>query len=146
MTYRNPPTAADIVIEVYQHTTFQGIVLIQRGNPPFQGCWALPGGFQEIGESLEQTAVREAKEETGLDITLLHQLKMYSDPKRDPRCHVNSLGYVARAEGIPKGGDDAAHAQLFSLDNIPHPLAFDHGKRINEYVVWKENNGIFHRY
>ncbi len=141
MAYKNPPTATDIIIEVYAHKELQGIVLIQRKNPPYQGRWALPGGFQEVGESLETTAVRESKEETGLDITLLHQLNVYSNPERDPRCHVNAIGYVARAEGIPQGGDDAAHARIFSLDSIPHPLAFDHRKRIDEYRVWKERQG-----
>jgi len=136
MRYENPPTAADIVIEVYIKNEFKGIVLIERGNEPYKGKWALPGGFQEIGESLETTAIRETKEETGLDIIILEQIKMYSNPDRDPRGHVNSIGYIAKAEGIPKAGDDAAKAKIFKLDELPE-LAFDHEKRIEEYKKWK---------
>lgn len=138
MVYRNPPTAADIIIEVYNHETFQGIVLIRRKNQPYQEYWALPGGFQEIGESLEETAIREAKEETGLDIHLADQLKVYSNPRRDPRYHVNSIGYVAQAKGTPQGGDDAVRAQIFSLENIPSHLAFDHNQRLQEYLIWRK--------
>ena len=133
----NPPTAVDIVIEVYKHEAMQGIVLIRRKNQPYKGQWALPGGFQEFGESLETTATRESREETGLDIILLDQLKTYSDPDRDPRTHVNAIGYVAKAHGEPRGGDDAADARVFPEDQIPHPLAFDHSKRIKEYQDWK---------
>ena len=148
MSYRNPPTAVDVMVEIYTHIhhtrwggytepkDFQGIVLIERGHEPYKGKWALPGGFQEMGESLEETAVREAKEETGLDIELLGQLLVYSDPKRDPRGPVNSVGYVARATGIPQGGDDATNARLFNPDRLP-PLAFDHRKRIHEYLSWR---------
>jgi len=134
--YKNPPTAADIIIEVY-NPDFKGIVLIERGKEPYKGKWALPGGFQEEGETLETTAIREAKEETGLEIILLTQLKTYSEPDRDPRKHVNSIGYVAKAQGEPKGGDDAAKAKIFPLNKLPE-LAFDHAKRIEEYLQWKK--------
>jgi len=136
MTYKNPPTAVDIIIEIYDKGIMEGIVLIKRKNNPFKNCWALPGGFQDWGESLEQTAIREANEETGLDIVLLEQLKTYSNPDRDPRGPVNSVGYVARAEGVPCGRDDAAEAKIFSLDALLLPLAFDHAKRIEEYKQW----------
>lgn len=132
----NPPSAVDLLIEVYDQD-FKGIVLIQRGNPPYQGQWALPGGFQEWGESLETTATREAEEETNLKTHILDQLKVYSQPGRDPRGPVNSVGYVLLAHGMPRGGDDAALAQVFPLDKIPTPLAFDHDKRIQEYLTWK---------
>lgn len=139
MSHRNPPTAVDLLIEIYQGSTMQGIVLIRRGNEPYKGRWALPGGFQEVGESLEETAAREGKEETGLDLKVVQQLKVYSHPKRDPRGHVNAIGFIACAYGRPKGGDDAAEAQIFPLDKIPHPLAFDHDKRIEEYKTWKKS-------
>ena len=136
--FNNPPTAVDIIIEIYdKRSIFQGIVLIERGREPYKGYWALPGGFQEMNESLETSAIREAKEETGLDVELLTQLAAYSNPDRDPRGHVNGIGYVARAHGLPIGGDDAAKARIFSLNSLP-PLAFDHEKRINEYIEWKE--------
>lgn len=135
--YRNPPTTADIIIQVHDGDgNMQGIVLIKRKHEPFKDCWALPGGFQEIGESIEQTAIRESKEETNLEIKILDQFKMYSNPDRDPRGHVNSVGFVAKAYGIPKGGDDAYGAKIFPLDKIPKELAFDHGKRIKEYLDW----------
>ena len=138
MTLRTPYTAVDIIIELYEPVTekFQGIVLIERRDPPHD--WALPGGMQEVGESLEQTAVREASEETGLDIELITQLMIYSDPERDPRGHVNSVGYVARAYGEPVGGDDALTAAPFLLHELPGELAFDHKYRIiGEYLSWK---------
>jgi len=143
-TYKNPPTAIDLVLEIYDrnptlaNSTLQGIVLIERKHNPFQGRWALPGGFQEWDESLEETAVREGKEETSLAVTLLEQLKTYSDRGRDPRGPVNAIGYVGWAVGVPHGADDARIARIFSLDAIPHPLAFDHSKRIEEYLCWKQ--------
>ncbi|MBI4440633.1 NUDIX hydrolase [Candidatus Woesearchaeota archaeon] len=137
MTDKNPPTAVDLIIEVYDGRDMQGIVLIRRGHAPYENKWALPGGFQEWGESLEKTAVREGREETGLDLTLVEQLHAYSDPGRDPRGPVNSVGYVARAQGIPYGGDDAADARVFAVSRIPYPLAFDHDKRLEEYLQWR---------
>ncbi|MEK6964431.1 MAG: NUDIX hydrolase [Nanoarchaeota archaeon] len=148
MSYRNPPTAVDVVIEVYKRIPksrwenythsedFLGLVLIERGHEPYKGKWALPGGFQEWGESLEETAVREAKEETSLDIELLDQLRVYSNPDRDPRGPVNSVGYIARTTGTPKAGDDAKNIHLFKPDQLPL-LAFDHPKRIREYLAWR---------
>ncbi len=141
MAYKNPPTATDIIIQVYNSDSrgnpeFKGIVLIKRLNEPFKGRWALPGGFQEWGESLETTAIREAKEETSLDVELLAQLSTYSNPDRDPRGPVNGIGYVAKATGIPQGADDAKEAKVFPFSKIPYPLAFDHDKRLQEYFKW----------
>lgn len=141
MTYKNPPTATDIIIQVYNsnsqgNTEFKGIALIKRLNEPFKGQWAIPGGFQEWGESLETTAIREAKEETSLDVELLVQLSTYSNPDRDPRGPVNGIGYVAKATGIPCGADDAKEAKVFPFNKIPYPLAFDHDKRLQEYFKW----------
>lgn len=126
---RNPFPTVDIIIEVGDR-----IVLVERKNPPYG--WAIPGGFVEYGESFEETAIREAKEETGLDIELLCQMHVYSHPERDPRFHTATLVFIARAEGEPVGGDDAKRAKLFALDELP-PLAFDHGRIINDYVNFK---------
>jgi 8-oxo-dGTP diphosphatase len=101
-------------------------VLIRRKNPPYEGQWALPGGFVDIGETVEAAAVREAREETGLDIELLALLNVYSDPARDPRGHTVSVVYIARAvSGELQGADDAAEAALF-VPGQPADLAFDH--------------------
>ena len=140
----NPPTATDTIIEVYDNGKMQGIVLIKRRKDPHEGKWALPGGFQEALENLEDTAVRENREETTLEVTLLEQLKVYSGAERDPRePGVNSVGYVATATGTPQGKDDAIEAKVFTLEQIyamtEGDLAFDHRKRIEEYKQWKEN-------
>ncbi len=111
-----------------------GIVLIQRDNPPFAGSYALPGGFVEIGETVEAAAVREAREETGLDIELLGLVGIYSDPARDPRGHVVSIVFLAQGKGDLLAGSDARAAQIFSLHSLPE-LAFDHGKIISDALA-----------
>jgi len=111
------------------------IVLVRRRNPP-EG-WALPGGFVETGETVETAAVREAAEETGLKVTLTALLGVYSDPSRDPRFHTVSTVYVGRAEGVPRGGDDAAEARLFAEGDLPAPIAFDHGTILADYFQYK---------
>jgi 8-oxo-dGTP diphosphatase len=112
--------AVDLIIELDDDR----LVLIRRRNPPHG--WALPGGFLEYGESLEHAAVREAKEETGLDITLVRQFHTYSDPARDPRGHTVATVFIARAQGTPCAGDDAGAVRVVPLANLPRPLAFDH--------------------
>ena len=107
------------------------LVLVKRKNPPYQGKFALPGGFVEIGESTEKAASREAFEETGLNVTIIKLIGVYSDPKRDPRGHTVSVCYLAKGEGILKSGSDAAAAELFEFCSIPE-LAFDHNKMIND--------------
>ena len=124
--YRNPFPTVDIIIELPD-----GIVLIQRKNPP-EG-WALPGGFVDYGESLEQAAVREAMEETSLDVNLVRQLHTYSDPSRDERFHTISTVFIATAQGTPKAGDDAAGVGVFTRDNLPSPICFDHKIILEDY-------------
>ena len=124
--YRNPAPTVDIIIELGG-----GVVLIERKNPPHG--WALPGGFVDYGESLEDAAIREAKEETGLDIELLKQFHTYSDPVRDPRRHTITTVYVARASGDIRAGDDAKAARVFTKDSLPDVMAFDHGKILEDY-------------
>lgn len=128
MAYKNPVPAVDLIIEIEG----KGLVLIERLNPP--PGWALPGGFVEVGESLEQAAVREAKEETCLDVELLGQFHTYSDPKRDPRMHCISTVFVARATGTPRAEDDAKSVALYPKDQLPEVLAFDHRKILADYL------------
>ena len=124
-----PFITIDIIIE-----TSNGIVLINRKNPPFG--WAIPGGFVDYGETLEEAAKREAKEETCLDVELVRQFHTYSDPKRDPRHHTISTIFIARSEGIPKGADDAKEARVFNgLDALPENIAFDHQKILQDYYM-----------
>ena len=130
MSYKNPLPTVDIIIE-----TKGGIVLIERKNEPFG--WALPGGFVDYGESLEQAATREALEETGLQITLKQQLKAYSAPDRDPRHHTISTVFIATAEDYPHAGDDASKADIFMQPNLPI-LAFDHAKILTDYFTYKK--------
>jgi ADP-ribose pyrophosphatase YjhB (NUDIX family) len=123
---RNPIPTVDIIIEYNG-----GIILIKRKNPP-EG-WALPGGFVGYGESLESSATREAKEETGLDIELLRQFHTYSDPKRDPRHHTITTVFIAKSRGRAVAGDDAKEIGIFSKDNLPAQIAFDHRDILNDY-------------
>ena len=128
--YRNPVPTVDIIIEI-EDGGEKKIVLIERKNPP--AGWAIPGGFVDYGESLEDAARREAKEETGLDVTLVRQFHTYSDPARDPRRHTMSTVFITTAKGKPEGADDALRAELFSLDKLPSPLAFDHARILDDY-------------
>jgi len=129
-TYRNPFPTVDIIIE---HPG--GIVLVKRGKEP--KLWALPGGFCEYGESLEEAALREAREETGLEVELLDQFYTYSDPGRDPRQHNITTVFVARPIGGElRAGDDAEAVKVFPLGEFP-PLAFDHSRILEDYLFWK---------
>ena len=132
--YRNPLPTVDIIIE-----TGDGIILIARKNKPLG--WALPGGFVDYGESLEQAAVREALEETGLHVTLTRQLKTYSAPQRDPRHHTISTVFIASAAGRPQAGDDAEKLGLFTRDSLP-PLVFDHAEILADYFAYKKKAAI----
>lgn len=124
--FRNPFPTVDIIIEVEG-----GIVLIERKNPPHG--WAIPGGFVDYGETVEAAAVREAKEETGLDVRLTGLLGVYSDPSRDPRHHTISTVFVASATGRPVADDDAADAGVFTENTLPDDIAFDHREILADY-------------
>jgi 8-oxo-dGTP diphosphatase len=132
--FRNPFPTVDIIIREGDR-----IVLIERKNEPLG--WALPGGFVDYGESLETAARREALEETGLMLEDLRQFKAYSDPKRDPRQHNISMVFTATGEGTLCGGDDAARACWFPLQDLPHPLCFDHGQILEDYRQWLTVSG-----
>jgi 8-oxo-dGTP diphosphatase len=130
--YRNPLLTVDIIIEIEG----SGIVLIKRKNPP--PGWALPGGFVDYGESLETAAVREAKEETSLNVRVIEQFYTYSDPGRDPRHHTVSTVFIAKAEGSPRGADDAEAARAFFEDQLPDPIVFDHPKILSDYFRYRK--------
>ncbi len=128
---RNPYPTVDIIIK----TAGGGVVLIERKNPPYG--WALPGGFVDVGETLEEAARREALEETSLEVTLLCQMHAYSDPARDARSHNLSVVFAATAKGVPAPRDDAKDAGVFTEDEISSmELAFDHSRILTDYFEW----------
>jgi len=135
--YRNPLVTVDVIIE-----NNNGIILIERVNPPHG--WALPGGFVDYGESLEAAAVREAREETSLDVTLIEQFHTYSDPNRDPRHHCVTTVFIAKAVGMPRAADDAEKVGIFRKQTLPEPMAFDHGKIIRDYFRYREGESRKH--
>lgn len=126
-TPKNPYLTVDIIIEVDDN-----IVLIERADGP-KG-YALPGGFVDYGETVESAAIREAKEETGLDVTLVRQFHVYSDPERDPRQHNVTVVFIAMAIGEPAGQSDAKSAALFSKKSLPGKMVFDHGRILDDYL------------
>jgi 8-oxo-dGTP diphosphatase len=133
--YLNPVPTVDIIIEFTPDAGKTGIVLIRRKNDP--PGWAIPGGFVDYGETLEQAALREAKEETGLEIEGLRQFHAYSDPRRDPRRHTISTVFVARGKGALRAGDDAASAEVFPEGQLPTSMAFDHADILRDYFSKK---------
>lgn len=130
---KTPEIAADIVIEL-EDRAGRPIVVIRRAHPPLGH--ALPGGFVDVGETVEHAAVREAREETGLDVTLAGLLGVYSDPARDPRGHTVAIVYVATARGEPVAGDDAAGVLVTDPERVP-PLIGDHGQIVADYLAWR---------
>ena len=125
--HKNPIPTVDIIIEIKD----QGIVLIKRKNPPLG--WALPGGYVNYEESFENAAVREAEEETSLKVKLLKQFHTYSDPDRDPRQHNATTVFIARAQGEPQAASDAKGIGIFTEDNLPDNLCFDHRQILLDY-------------
>lgn len=133
--YKNPKPTVDVIIEMPSG----GIVLIERRNPP--PGWAIPGGFVDEGEPLEEAALREMKEETGLEVVLTDFLYSYSDPRRDPRHHTVTAVFVGKPaqEGArPLAGDDAGAVRVVDPSALPSPMAFDHAKVIADYAVFKK--------
>ncbi len=129
-TPQKPVVTVDAIIE-----TAGGIVLIKRKNPP--AGWAIPGGFVDYGETLEEAVCREMEEETGLNVNLSRQFHTYSDPQRDPRHHTISTIFIATASGKPNAGDDAKEARVFTKDNLPEDIAFDHRQILEDYFTKK---------
>lgn len=126
---RTPALAADVIIEMVDRSD-RPVVLIRRANPP--AGWAIPGGFVDIGETVEAAAAREAEEETGLKVEGLELLGVYSEPGRDPRGHTVSVVYIGRARGDPRGLSDAAEAGLFLPGEWPD-LTFDHARILADW-------------
>lgn len=127
---RNPVPTVDVIISLIDRP-HQPIILIERKHPPYG--WALPGGFVDYGESLESAARREAKEETGLDVHLVHLFHVYSSPQRDQRQHTISVVFLAEATGQPRASDDAKNLDIFFLWELPEVLCFDHGQILEDY-------------
>lgn len=127
----NPVPTVDIIIEMGDGR----IILIERGNKPLG--WAIPGGYVDYGESLEGAAIREAREEVGIDVELKRQFHTYSDPQRDPRGHTISTVFVASGRGVPKAGDDAAGLILCTKAELPDDIVFDHRQILEDYFSRK---------
>ena len=134
-----PSLACDTIIELIDYPD-RPIVLIERVNPPYG--WAIPGGFVDVGETVEHAAIREAQEEVSLNIKLIALLGLYSDPKRDNRGHTVTAVYVAEANGKPVAADDAKSCQLFSIDSFPRVLAFDHEQVLIDYIDFRTTGKV----
>jgi 8-oxo-dGTP diphosphatase len=137
--FRNPLPTVDVIINIAPQGENPRIILIKRRNPPHG--WAIPGGFIEYGESAETSALREAKEETGLDVKIDGLLGVYSSPGRDPRFHTISTVFYGSGGGIPAAGDDAAEIGLYGEENLPREIAFDHRNILEDYFRARKQRG-----
>jgi 8-oxo-dGTP diphosphatase len=135
VAYRNPTPTVDIIIELIDRP-HRPIILIERQNPPLG--WAIPGGFVDYGESVEKAAIREALEEISLEVQLVEQFHVYSDPARDARGHTISTVFIATAQGTPKAADDAKTVGIFNLSEIPSSLCFDHSQILTDYRRYRD--------
>ena len=140
-TYKYPRPAVTADCIVITKETEPKVLLIQRGNEPYKGCWAFPGGFMDMDETTEQCAIREQEEETGLVVSHVQQIGAYSKVDRDPRGRTITVAYLALIDSpVPiKGQDDAASAQWFPLSTLP-PLAFDHAEIMRDAVKLLSEN------
>ncbi|BAZ65870.1 MAG: NUDIX hydrolase [Pelatocladus maniniholoensis HA4357-MV3] len=136
MSYQNPIPTVDIIIELLDRP-HRPIVLIDRHNPPLG--WAIPGGFVDYGETIEAAARREALEETGLEVELIEQFHVYSDPARDRRKHTISIVFLATAKGEPQAGDDAKGIEIFESWRVPNNLCFDHDTILRDYWRYRHH-------
>lgn len=135
---KSPFLAVDIIILFDDK-----LVLIKRGKEPFKDHFALPGGFVEYGETVEDSALRESNEETGLEITKISLFGVYSKPDRDPRGHTVSVVFYGRGKGKPKAGDDAEDVFLFDIDQVPKNLAFDHNTIVQDFLEFFRRNEYY---
>ncbi|AMA10450.1 MULTISPECIES: NUDIX domain-containing protein [unclassified Picosynechococcus] len=136
MAYRNPAPTVDIIVELCDRP-HRPIILIERKHEPFG--WAIPGGFVDYGETVETAAKREALEEISLEVQLVEQLGVYSDPARDPRQHTISVVFIATATGDPKAADDAKTVGIFQPWEVPQNLCFDHGRILQDYWSYRHH-------
>ena len=134
-SWQNPTPTVDILIHCHTPQGEEGLILILRKNEPRK--WAIPGGYVDYGESVEEAAEREAWEETSLKVRLVRQFHCYSDPRRDHRQHNISIVFLAEAEGTPHAADDASEIGLFTEETIPEDLAFDHRQILEDYFQGK---------
>ncbi|RUM59650.1 MAG: NUDIX hydrolase [Persephonella sp.] len=134
MAIKTPYLAVDGIIKLFDYEdNFIGIVLIERKNHPVG--LALPGGFVEVGETVEEALIREMKEETNLDVEIIELFNVYSDPDRDPRFHTVSLVFKCKAKGIPKASSDAKSVKVYKLEDIPlDKLVFDHKEILKDFI------------
>ena len=131
---KGPAPTVDVLIEMTTDGK-PGLVFIERKHEPLG--WAIPGGFIDEGETAAAAAVREAKEETELDVELVELFHVYSDPSRDPRRHTMSVVFIGKATGTPQGADDAAEAAIYPIDQLPE-LVFDHGTIVADYLHYRK--------